>query len=417
MGKLRLEYFLAHRIALTEGGRKNNIMVRIAMLSVAVGMAVMIVSLGVIFGFKREISDKLTGFGAHVQIVNMDGNSSYETVPISIDQPFLNQLKEVPYFSGIYPYAVKAGIIRGDEAMQGVVLKGVDATYDWSFFKNNITEGELPNIGDTVRTKDILISRALANMMHLTVGDPIEMLFIDIQETPRRDRFKVKGIYDTQFSELDKVMVITDIRNVQRLSNWNPTQVTGFEITTSSFSDLQGFTNDINDVVMSNPAAGDDHLRVFNIKERYPMIFDWLDAHNVNAGVIITIMLLVALFNMIAALLIILLERTQMIGILKAMGMGNRSLQKMFVIRSSFIILKGMFWGNITGVSICLLQHYTGLVTLDEAGYFLTTVPIFINWGYWALLNLITFVFIVALLALPTMIISLILPEKSIRFE
>ena len=147
------------------------------------------------------------------------------------------------------------------------------------------------------------------------------------------------------------------------------------------------------------------------------MIFDWLDAHNVNAGVIITVMLIVALFNMIAALLIILLERTSMIGVLKALGMGNRSLQKMFVIRSSFIILKGIFWGNLFGVGLCLLQHYTGLVRLDQAGYFLTTVPIFIDWGWWALLNLITFAFIVSLLALPTMIISLILPEKSIRFE
>ena len=393
MSRINLEYFLARRIAFTRGGRKNNVMVRIATLSVAVGMAVMIVSLAVIFGFKHEITAKLTGFGSHVQIVNLDGNTSYETVPISKNQPVVPLIEKLPACGEIHPYAIKAGILRGEEAMQGVVLKGVGPDYDWSFFRENLSEGSIPVLSDSVRNKDVLISHRLASMLKLRVGDPLEMLFI--QNPPRRDRFRVKGIYDTQFDELDKVMVLTDIRNVQRLNGWDSTQITGFEITTTDFP----------------------RLRVINVRERYPMIFDWLDAHNVNAGVIITVMLIVALFNMIAALLIILLERTSMIGVLKALGMGNRSLQKMFVIRSSFIILKGMFWGNLFGVGLCLLQHCTGLVRLDQAGYFLTTVPIFIDWGWWALLNLITFAFIVSLLALPTMIISLILPEKSIRFE
>ncbi len=415
MSRINLEYFLARRIALLRGGRKNNVMVRIAMLSVTVGMAVMIVSLAVIFGFKHEIAAKLTGFGSHVQIVNRDGNVSYETIPISKEQPVIPLIQELPTCSGIHPFAIKAGILRGEEAMQGVVLKGEGADYDWSFFRKNLSEGSIPTVSDSVRNKDVLISRYLASMLKLHVGDPLEMLFI--QNPPRRDRFRVKGIYDTQFDELDKMMVLTDIRNVQRLNGWDSTQITGFEITTTDFSKLEKFTDAVDNLVFNTPPAKGNSLRVINIRERYPMIFDWLDAHNVNAGVIITVMLVVALFNMIAALLIILLERTSMIGILKALGMGNRSLQKMFVIRSSFIILKGMFWGNLLGVALCLLQHYTGLVKLDQTGYFLTTVPIFIDWGWWALLNLITFAFIVSLLALPTMIISLILPERSIRFE
>ncbi len=415
MSRINLEYFLARRIALLRGGRKNNVMVRIAMLSVTVGMAVMIVSLAVIFGFKHEIAAKLTGFGSHVQIVNRDGNVSYETIPISKEQPVIPLIQELPTCSRIHPFAIKAGILRGEEAMQGVVLKGEGADYDWSFFRKNLSEGSIPTVSDSVRNKDVLISRYLASMLKLHVGDPLEMLFI--QNPPRRDRFRVKGIYDTQFDELDKMMVLTDIRNVQRLNGWDSTQITGFEITTTDFSKLEKFTDAVDNLVFNTPPAKGNSLRVINIRERYPMIFDWLDAHNVNAGVIITVMLVVALFNMIAALLIILLERTSMIGILKALGMGNRSLQKMFVIRSSFIILKGMFWGNLLGVALCLLQHYTGLVKLDQTGYFLTTVPIFIDWGWWALLNLITFAFIVSLLALPTMIISLILPERSIRFE
>ena len=408
MGRLNLEYFLARRIATQTGGRKNNVMVRIATLSVAIGIAVMIISLSVIFGFKREIAAKLSGFGSHVQIVNLDGNVSYETVPISKNQPFLSQIRSVRNFSGIHPYAVTIGIPRGERAMQGVVLKGVDSTYDWSFFRQNLVEGELPDVQSGVRTKDIAVSRSLADLL--------EMLFI--QDPPRRDLFRVAGIYDTQFSEIDHMMVLTDLRNVQRLNGWDSTQITGFEIATSDFGRLEPFTDDVYQVVFDN-LTGDEHdsLRVINIRERFPMIFDWLDAHNVNAGVIITVMLLVALFNMIAALLIILLERTSMIGTLKALGMGNRALQKMFVIRSSFVIIKGMFWGNVVGIGLCLLQHCTGWISLSQEGYFLTTVPIFIDWGWLALLNAATFLFIVALLALPTMIISLILPEKTIRFE
>ena len=413
MGRIDTGYFLARRIS-SRGVGRGSVMVRIATVSVIVSVAVMIVSLGVIFGFKDEISRKLIGFGAHLQIVNLDGNVSYETVPVSRDQPFLEDIRRVKDFSGIYPYAIKAGIMRGDDAMQGVVLKGVDGSYDWTFFRESLREGELPAIADSARTKDVLISQALADMMSVGVGDRMEMLFI--QEPPRRDLFVVKGIYDTQFEQLDEVMVLTDIRNVQRLNGWDASQITGFEVTTSSFKNLDRFDDDVFQAIDDNPSAEDD-LRVVTIRERYPMIFDWLATHDVNAAVIITVMLIVALFNMISALLIILLERTSMIGVLKALGMGNPALQRMFVIRSSFVILKGMFWGNVIGIGLCLLQHYTGLAKLDQGGYFLTTVPIYINWGWLALLNVITFAFLVALLVLPTMVISRIMPEKTIRYE
>jgi lipoprotein-releasing system permease protein len=248
---------LARRIAFNHGGQKNNVMIRIATLSVAIGMAVMIISLAVIFGFKHEITAKLTGFGAHVQIVNLDGNTSYETVPISINQPVVPLIEKLPDFGGIHPYAIKAGILRSDDAMQGVVLKGVAADYDWTFFQDNLIEGSMPRIGDTVRYKDILISRKLAAMLQLKVDDPLEMLFI--QNPPRRDQFRVRGIYDTQFDELDKMMVLTDIRNVQRLNGWDSTQITGFEITTTDFSRLEPFTDAIDDLVFNT--AGDQHPR------------------------------------------------------------------------------------------------------------------------------------------------------------
>lgn len=416
MGRLNLEYFLARRMASSASGRKNNVMVRIATLSVAIGMAVMIVSLAVIFGFKREIAAKLSGFGAQVQVVRLDGNTSFETVPIDRDQPFLDALRRIPDFEGLNPYAIKGGILRGENAMQGVVLKGVDSTYDWSLFRSSLVDGTLPAVGDGIRRKEVLVSRMLSDRMEVGVGDPLEMLFI--QNPPRRDRFRICGIYDTQFGELDRMLVLTDLRNVQRLNGWDSTEVTGFELRMSDFSHLDRFTEDVYEAVVDGQRTDrDEPLRVTNVRMQYPMIFDWLDAHNVNAAVIITVMLVVALFNMIAALLIILLERTQMIGVLKALGMGNRALQKMFVIRSSFIILKGMAWGNLAGIGLCLLQYYTGWISLDEEGYFLTTVPIALDWTWIVPLNAGTFALIVALLALPTMIISLILPEKSIRFE
>ena len=414
MGKLNLEFFLARRIAAATAGRKNNVMVRIATLSVAVGVAVMIVSLAVIFGFKREIAAKLSGFGAQIQIVHLDGNASYETVPVPREQAFLPELERLPGIVRINPYAIKGGILKGEDAMAGVVLKGVDTTYDWSFFRQNLVEGDLPRTGGGVRHKDVLLSRTLADQMEVGAGDPVEMLFI--QNPPRRDRFRVCGIYDTGFGEMDRTMVFTDMRNVQRLNGWDSTSVTGFEVTVDDFARLDRYTNETYRIV-SEASDEEDALRVTNLKKQFPMIFDWLDAHDVNAAVIIVVMLLVALFNMIAALLIILLERTSMIGVLKALGLGNRALQKMFVIRSSFVILRGMFWGNVVGVGLCLLQHYTGWATLDSEGYFLTTVPVALHAGWLAALDVVTFVLVVGLLALPTMIISLILPERTIRFE
>ena len=417
MGRLNLEYFLAKRIASVSSGRRNNVMVRVATLSVAIGVAVMIVSLAVIFGFKREITAKLSGFGAHVQIASLDGNaSSYETEPVSRDQPFADYLRGIPRFESFNPYAVKGGILRGEEAMQGIVLKGVDSTYDWTPMRRSLVAGRLPDVSDTVRHKEVLLSRAVADRMEADVGDPIEMLFV--QNPPRRDRFRVSGIYDTGFGELDRVLALTDLRNVQRLNGWDSTQVSGFELRTTDFSHLDRFTDDVYRAVVEHQRTDrDEPLRVTNVRMQYPMIFDWLDAHNVNAAVIITVMLLVALFNMIAALLIILLERTRMIGVLKTLGMGNGALQKMFVIRSSFIILRGMVWGNLIGIGLCLLQYFTGWITLDEQGYFLTTLPVSIRWGWVLMLNAGTFVLIVALLSLPTMLISFILPERSIRFE
>ncbi len=416
MSHLNTEFFLARRLAGRSGGRRN-VMVTIATVTVAISIAVMIVSLAVITGFKREISDKLVGFGGHVQVTAMSGGNSLETRPIIRDTKLEEALSRVRGLKNLNVYAIKGGIVKTRDAMQGVMLKGVGADYDWSFFSQHMEEGELPTIGDSVLTRDIIISRSLSDLLRIGTGDKVEMMFVQPDTPPRRSQFKVTGIYSSGFEELDLMVVPTDIRNVQRISGWKHDQITGYEADTYDFNDLERFTDEVYDTVFDNWDPESDNLMVVDVKRRYPQMFDWLKAHDVNALVIIIIMLLVALLNMISALLIILLERTRMIGVLKAIGMSNPALQKMFLIRSSYLILTGMMWGNIVGIALCLLQKYTGLVTLNQSGYFLAEVPISIDWTWLVALNAGSFILIIALLSIPTLVISRIKPDTTIRYQ
>lgn len=421
MSRVNIEFFLARRLAgrsaNVSGGGQRNVMVSIATTTVAISIAVMVVSLAVITGFKRVISDKLVGFGGHVQVTALSGGNSLETKPITIDKELETALLEVDGIKSLGTYATKGGIIKTRDAMQGVMLKGVGADYDWGFFRKHLEEGELPSTGDSVLTRDMMISRSLASLLKTGVGDKVELMFIQPDTPPRRSQFKISGIYNSGFEELDMMVVPTDIRNVRRILGWSSDQITGYEADTYDIKDLERFSNDIYDAVVANMKPDSESLMVVNVKNRFPQMFDWLKAHNVNAAVIIVIMLMVALLNMISALLIILLERTRMIGVLKALGMNNPSLQKMFIIRSSYLILKGMLWGNVIGIAICLLQKYTGLVKLDQTGYFLSEVPISLDWTWLVALNAGSFALIVGLLAIPTLVISRIKPDTTIRYQ
>lgn len=419
MKRFPTEFFISRRISSRKGSGSGGVMNRIASLTVGIGLAVMIISLAVIAGFRTSITDSLTGFGSHIQIVRGDNYNALETLPVMADSAFVENVSQLAGCRTIYPFAVKGGMIRGENTMQGVVLKGVGTEYDWSFFRSSLIEGELPDVRDTVRNKDILISRLLADIMEIGVGDKAEMIFVREGDTPRRDRFRVCGIYGTGFEEMDRVGVITDIRNVQRLNGWSSSEVTGYEVMARSMNDMEGLDEGINSIIARQGPQGDDEytLASITIKARFPGLFDWLQAHNVNAAVIITIMLLVAFLNMVSALLIIILERTQMVGTLKAMGMRNSAVQRIFVIRSSYIVLKGMLWGNAAGLAICLVQWMWHPVKLDRAGYFLTYVPVEFGWGWWAALNAGSFLVIVVLMTLPTMIISMMKPDTTLRFR
>lgn len=414
-----LEFFIANRISSRRAKDSRNVMVRIATITVAISIAVMIISLAVIAGFKSEITGRLVGFGGHAEIVHLDGNHSFETVPIERNREVEERVSLVPNFKSLNTFAVKGGMIKTDEAMDGIVLKGVEGDYDWSFFQSNLVRGSLPVVGDSIRTKDILIAQSLASVMRLEVDDRVEMLFVSEDRPPRRDRFKVCGIYNTGFEELDKITVITDIRNVQRLNRWDDNQITGYEISTTRFDKIGQFTGDIYEAVMEVDIASESglNLMVTNIVSSNPNLFDWLKAHNVNAAVVIIIMIMVALLNMISALLIIVLERTQMVGILKALGMNNGAIQKIFVIRSGFIIAKGLLWGNIVGLGLCFIQAKTGLIRLSQSDYLISQVPIKLDIITIVGLNVGVFALILLLLTLPTMIVSTIKPDTTIRYQ
>ena len=392
-------------------------MVRIATVTVAVGMAVMIVALAVIVGFKREISDKLVGFGGHVRIVNLYDNNTLESPSITVDSVLMEEISQLPYFRSISTYATKGGMLKTSDAIQGIAIKGINESYDDAFMKSSIIEGGMPEVGDTVRTKDLLISKKVAGIMQIAVGDRVEVLFAGSDMPVRRDRYKICGLFATGMDELDKSMAFTDIRNIQRLNGWDSGRISGYEVMTTDFGRLEEFGDEVYGVIFDRSEGMEEVLKVEDVKSLNRGVFDWLAAHDVNAAVIIVIMLLVALLNMISALLIILLEKTSMIGILKALGMTNWGVQKIFLFRSLRIVLTGILWGDIIGVGLAMLQKYTHLVKLESAGYMLSHVPIEFGWDWFLALNVGVPVVMVLLLAIPAAVVTKIKPERTIRYQ
>lgn len=416
MHRINTEMFIARRIS-SRGAGKTNVMVRIATLTVALGMAVMILAMSVVMGFKHEITAKLVGFGAHVKITSLHSNNSLETDPIRIDTILMSDISLLPNFASIAPYALKGGMLKTSDAIQGVALKGIGPDYNTCFIGAHLLRGTLPEVSNEARTKDLLISENIARLIGLDVNDRVEILFINTSRPVRRDRFKICGIYSTGMDEFDNSMTFTDIRNIQRLNGWDEEQISGYEVMTDDFGRLDEFTQSVYDAVFDNAEHTDDVLKVEDIVTLNPNTFDWLRAHNVNAAVIIVIMLLVAFLNMVSAMLIILLEKTSMIGVLKALGMRNRNVQKVFILRSGKIILLGIAAGNIIGLGLAAIQHCTGLIKLDSTGYMLSEVPISFDWEWWLALNTgIPFVMLL-LMAIPALAVSAVKPERTIRYQ
>ena len=389
--------------------------VTIAVIGISLGLAVMILSVAVVTGFKLEISDKIIGFGSHIQIVNFDSNISFETEPIDKQQTYYPDVKELMGIKQIQEFAIKAGILKTKTDIQGIVLKGVAKDFDWSFFDQNLIEGESFRVVDSTTTNNIVISNYLAKLLKLDIGDKIAAYFI--QQPARMRSFKISGIYETSLAEFDEKFALVDIKHIQKLNNWNSNQISGFEIIIDDFTQLDKMTEDVRDIVGFHFNPDGSRLRVFSIKEKYPQIFDWLNLTDINVWIILILIISVSGFNMVSGLLILILERTNMIGILKAIGTKNWSIRKIFLYQSGFLISKGMLWGNIIGIAICFLQAQFQIIKLDPSSYYIDAVPINLKLWHILALNSGTLLAIIIMLIVPSYIISRLSPEKTIRFN
>ncbi len=374
----------------------------------------MILSVAIVIGFKKEVRNKVIGFGSHIQITNFDNNSSYETTPIAVSDSLLQALREFPGIKHIEGYATKMGILKTDSDFQGVVLKGIDTDYDWSFFRNNLKEGELLTIDPKKTSTDVIISKYLSDLLGLKLGDSIRTYFV--QEDIRARKLNIAGIYETGFMDYDKLFVLADIKQIRRLNGWEKDEVSGLELLVDDYDKLDQIAEDLYfNLVEKQDRHGNTYF-TRSIKEMNPMIFNWLDVLDVNVVVILILIFAVAGFTMISGLLII-LERTNMIGILKALGENNVSIRKIFLYISFFLIGKGMLWGNVVGIAICLIQSHFRIIKLDPSIYYLDAVPIDLSIVSLILLNIGTLCASMLMMLGPSYLITKIDPAKSIRFE
>lgn len=414
---MNTELFIARRIFSDKSVNKgiSQPIVTIAIIGIALGLAVMILSVAIVTGFKSEISDKVIGFGSHIQIINYDTNVSYETIPINKNKSFYYDLQNLEGIKHVQVFGTKAGIIKTKSDIQGVVLKGIGSDFDWSFFEKYLISGESFMVIDTAKTDRILISNYFANRLKLKTGDKLQIYFI--QQPPRVRVFIVSGIYQTNLAEFDEQIALIDIAHIQNINGWSHEQISGIEVMIEDFSELEKMNETVRDIAGFSYSPEGTKLRVQTIKEKYPQIFDWLNLTDMNVWTILIIITLVAGFNMVSGLLILILERTNMIGILKAIGTKNWSIRKIFLYQSSFLISKGLLWGNIIGIVICILQAQFQIIKLDPANYYLEAVPINLKLWHVLALNAGSLLITVCMLVVPSYIIARLSPEKTIRFN
>lgn len=412
-----METFIARRLYKSEQGSRNvsRPAVFIAQLGVALGLAVMLVTIAVSFGFKHEVRGKAVGFSSHLHISNYESAQSYEALPVAADSALWHTLTAMPEVSHVQRYATKAGVFRTDDDFMGYVLKGVGEDYDLSFYAQYLQEGELPQFSDSVASGKILISREIASKLQLGVGDRVDSYFL--QGNMRARRYTVAGIYQTGFSEYDRVFALTDLKAVQALNRWEPDQVTGVEVMLTGFDEVEPMNWELGSLLDRTQDSYGEQYFVQSVTDLNPGLFAWLDVLDMNVLLILVLMVGVAAFTMISGLLILIIERTQFIGVLKALGASNGMVRKTFLYLAMLIIGKGMLWGNVVGLALCALQKFTRLVTLNPQDYYLDCVPIEFNWPLIVTVNVVMFVLSVLILIVPSHLISRIYPTKAMRFE
>ena len=381
--------------------------IRIAILAVALSVSIMLLSVFILSGFKAEISDKVFGFGGHINISKFSYNQSYENDPINYSNEIVSKIELIDDVENIQQFATKAGIIKKEEEILGVIIKGVGQDYNWKFFEKNLVFGELP-IYDSVTSNKVLISENISKKMKFEIGDDLVMYFV--QKPTRVRKFIISGIYKTGLTEFDEITVLTDIKHIQKLNNWNNNQIGGYEVLLSNIDNLQYNSELIDETI-------DFDLKAISIKDKYPQIFDWLRLQDFNVLIILILMLIVGGVNMITSLLIIILEKSRLIGVLKAIGATNWDIRKVFIYNSLYIISSGLLFGNLVALSFSIAQKYFNLIKLDENIYFMSYVPIKIEFLSLLLINFGTIIICYLILVIPSIVISKISPAKSIKFE
>lgn len=415
---MNLPLFIAKRIYSDNDAQQkvSKPAIRIATAGVAVGLAVMIVSVCIVLGFKHTIRDKVIGFGSHITVANFMTIHGNGQRPIAINDSMTKVLRSVNGVRHVQRYALKQGILKTDSDFLGVAFKGIAAEYDTTFIHNNMVSGCIPTFSDEASHNKIVISKIMADMLKIKTGDKVFAYFID-NDNVRMRRFLVSGIYQTNLTQYDKTICFTDLYTAVRLNGWNNDQVTGAEIIVNDFNKV----NDVEDILVSKVnRTTDSYGETYSsetIQESNPQIFSWLDLLDLNVWIILALMLCVAGFTMISGLLIIILERTNMIGVLKALGAKNKTIRKTFLWFAVFIIGKGMIIGNVIGLGLVIIQNVTGMVTLDPSTYYVKTVPVEINIPLIVILNIATLLISVFVLIAPSFLISRIHPAKSMRYE
>ena len=415
---MNLPFFLAKRIYTnnTDKTRVDRPAIRIAIAGVAVGLAVMLVSVSVVFGFKHTIRNKVVGFGSHIQVANFMTLQASEQYPIQMGDSMLRVLRAIPGVRNVQRFAMKQGILKTNNDFLGVAFKGIAADYDTTFIHQNLVAGAIPHFSDSAGKQQVVISQAIADQLNLKLGDKVFAYFIDKTGVKAR-RFTVAAIYQTNLSQYDKVTCFIDFYTAVKLNAWETDQVSGAELTVKDFDRLnETAARVVNKVNRTVDRYGETYSSQ-TIQEMNPQIFSWLDLLDLNVWIILGLMLSVAGVTMISGLLIIILERTAMIGILKAVGARNVTIRRTFLWFAVFTIGKGMLIGNLIGIGLIALQHYTGLVKLNPATYYVSTVPVELNLPVWLLLNVATLLVSVFVLIAPSYLVSKINPAASMRYE
>ena len=410
---MNFELFIAKRI-IGNKSYKNSVsapIIKIGIAAIAIGIIVMLVAIATGLGLQKKIREKVVAFNGDIIIDNYDSNASDESqVPISLQQDFYPEFKSIEGIKHVQGVATKFSVIRTETDTEGIILKGVGKDYDWSYFEDFLIEGRHPNVSEELNN-EALMSSFIANRLGFKLGDKFQSLFADsFDALPRIISFEIVGIYSSGFQDLDEKYVIADLRHIQRLNKWEKNQIGNFEVFIDDFSELQVKTIEVHN-------SSNQFLKATSINEKYFTIFEWIKIFDNNTYGIIAIMILVAGINMITALLVLILERTQMIGILKALGSADWSIRKVFLYNASYLIGLGLLWGNGIGLGLLFAQKYFKFFPLNPETYYVTEAPVYIHWDYILALNIGTFVVCLLMLLIPSVIISKISPVKAIRFD